>query len=171
MPVQVVAMSVRRVFMQRAAAIHNDGRSLRRSFLLTTFGLLALGAPPCVAIWLFGQPLLTWILGARWGVAGHYLEIIAPWVLMAWVTAPCNSVFIVLRRQDRWLTQQIMTTVLRMGAFVVGYGLRLGPESTLQLFVLFTVLSFVVMIVSAYRLTAQTPGPPKGGRRAMVEVE
>jgi O-antigen/teichoic acid export membrane protein len=161
MPVQIVAMSVRRVFLQKAAAIHNDGRSLRRSFVLTSLGLFALGTAPCALVWFFGEPILTWILGEKWRIAGHYLELIAPWVLMAWATAPCNPVYIVLRRQDRWLTQQLLTTVLRLAGFGIGFVLGWGPEATLQLFIWLTVVSFVIMIVATYRLIGKhgQPGP------------
>ena len=152
-PVQIVAASVRRVFLQKAAAIHNDGRSLRRSFLLTAAGLLLIGAVPCAAIWMYGEPVLGWLLGARWLSAGRILEIIAPWILTVWVTAPCNAIFIVLRKQSHWLVQQSIVTVVRLSAFGIGYSLELGAERTLGLFVLFAVIGNLATIAFALRLT------------------
>ncbi|MGH8249936.1 MAG: oligosaccharide flippase family protein [Steroidobacteraceae bacterium] len=162
-PVQIVATSVRRVYLQKAANIHNSGRSLRRSFVLATFGLLAIGLVPCFAIWMYGQSLLVWLLGDQWNSAGRFLEIIAPWVLIAWVSSPCNAIFVVLRKQDYWLKLQIILTPVRLSAFVAGYKLALGAEQTLGLFVLLAVLANVVTIMIALFLAGSTVLPPKSG--------
>jgi O-antigen/teichoic acid export membrane protein len=151
-PVTIVANSIRRVFLQKAAEINNLGRNLRKAFLLTTGGLALLGVVPFGCLWAFGQPLLEWLLGERWSVAGHYLEVMAPWLLMLWVTAPSNPVFIVLRRQKVWLVMQVCLTFLRLGAFGLAYILSAGPELTLQYFVIATVIGSVLTIVAALML-------------------
>lgn len=148
-PITIVAASTRRVFLQKAAKIHNRGKSLRKAFLLTTGGLLALGVLPFTIVWLYGQPLLGWLLGERWLDAGRYLEIMAPWLLMMWITAPANPVFVVLRKQNVWLSLQTGLTVLRLGAFGVAYLLNTGPEWALQAFVVATVAGNVVTILVA----------------------
>ena len=154
-PVQVVAISVRGVYLQKAATIHNDGRSLRRSYVLTTLGLFAMGAVPCVAVWLYGQPLLSWLLGGKWHTAGRYLEIIVPWVLLTWATAPCNSIFIVLRKQTYWLVLQAITTIVRLAAFAIGFAFELGAERTLELFVLFATVGSLATIALTFSLTSR----------------
>jgi O-antigen/teichoic acid export membrane protein len=157
MPVQIVVTSVRRVFLQKAVRIHNDGGSLRRSFSLTSLGLLAMGTLPALALWMYGQPLLTWLLGPKWFDAGRYLEIIAPWVLSAWASAPCNAVFIVLRRQRLWLELLIATTAVRVGSFVVGHALGYGAEETLGLFVLSSVGVHVLIMIISLQLAGRRP--------------
>lgn len=159
LPVQIVAMSVRRAFIQRAASIHNEGRALRRAYVLTSLGLLAMGALPSLAIWLYGQPLLGWLLGAKWIDAGRYLEIIAPWVLSAWVSAPCNAVFIVLRRQRLWLILLVVTTAVRLSTFVIGHLLGLGAEGTLRLFVLSSVAVHLLVMGMSFDLSGRRPAP------------
>jgi lipopolysaccharide exporter len=158
-PVQIVAISVRRVYLQRAARIHNDGGTLRRSFTFTSLGLLAIGALPALALWMYGQPLLTWLLGPQWLDAGRYMEIIVPWVLSAWASAPCNSVFIVLRRQRFWLELLVVTTAVRIGSFVVAYLLGFGPEETLGLFVASSVAVHVLIMIVAFQLAGRRPAP------------
>lgn len=76
-PIEIVANSMRKVFLQKAAEIKNRGRSLRKAFLLATGELVILAIIPFGCVWLFGQPLLSWLLGVQWFEAGRYLEIMA----------------------------------------------------------------------------------------------
>ncbi len=146
-PVTVVARSVRRVFMQKASAIRNRGGSLRKAYFLTTAVLLALGVLPFGALFFFGTEILGFLLGDRWISAGKFLEIMAPWLLMAWVTAPANSVFVVLQRQRLWLVVQVVTTVFRLGSFGLAMLLSWKVEQTLWAFVIATVAANVVTIL------------------------
>jgi len=154
-PIEIVANSMRRVFLQKAAEIKNRGRSLRKAFLLATGGLVILGIIPFGCVWLFGQPLLTWLLGGQWFEAGRYLEIMAPWLFMAWVVAPTNSVFIVLRQQRSFLFLQTVLTVLRLGAFGVAFAIGADSEWTLQAFVTVTVAGQLVIVALALFLISQ----------------
>lgn len=134
-PVTIVATSVRRVFLQKAAEIDNRGRGLRKAFLLSVGALSLLGAMPFALLWMYGQPLAVLILGENWLVAGQFLEIIAPWLFMVWISAPCNAIFIVLRKQKFWLTLTTVITTFRLGSFALSYSLSAGQEWTLQAFV------------------------------------
>lgn len=154
-PITIVANSMRRVFLQKAAEISNRGGDLKRAFLLSVSALALFGAAPFVSLWLFGQELSTWLLGERWFVAGGYLEIMAPWLFMVWVAAPCNPVFIILRRQKTWLSLTTALTLLRLGAFGVAYAVTAGPEWTLQLFVIATVAGNLVTISTALVLVSR----------------
>jgi O-antigen/teichoic acid export membrane protein len=146
---------MRRVFLQKAAATNNSGRSLHKAFLLVTGGLALLGAIPFTCLSLFGQPLSIWLLGERWLTAGRFLEIIAPWMFMIWVTAPSNPIFVVLRRQKLWLLVQTILTLLRLGAFGLAFVIAAGPEWTLQAFVMVTVVGNIVTILMAFMLISQ----------------
>jgi O-antigen/teichoic acid export membrane protein len=156
-PVTIVTNSVRRVFLQKVADTYNRGKSLRKAFLLATGGLAFMGLVPFGCMWLYGQPLLTWLLGGQWAEAGRYLEIMAPWLFMAWLTAPVNAIFIVLRIQSSWLTLQTIMTVLRLAAFGVAFAIGAGSEWTLQAFVIATILGHLLNIaVASLRISQHT---------------
>jgi len=159
-PVTIGANAMRRVFLQRAVTIHNSGRTLGKAFLLTFGGLAALGILPFTLLWLFGEPLLTWLLGAPWAVAGRYMEIIAPWMFMLWAMSPCNAVFIVLRKQRFWLWLQSILTILRLGAFGLAFSLEAGPEWTLNAFVLVSVVGTSLTVLTTIWLSMQHVEPP-----------
>ena len=123
--------------------------------MLATGGLALLGVVPFGIIWFYGQPLLTWLLGGQWIAAGRYLEIMAPWLFTAWLTAPANPIFIVLRKQKSWLTLQTVMTVLRLAAFGVAFAIGAGSEWTLQAFVIATIAGHLVTIAVAWLRISQ----------------
>ena len=139
-PVSIVATSVRRVFLQKAAEIENQGRTLRKAFLLSVGALAALGLAPFSILWAFGQPLAAWVLGEDWHSAGRFLEIISPWLFMVWISAPCNAIFVVLRKQKFWLALTVAITLFRLSSFAIAYSVSAGPEWTLQAFVIASIL-------------------------------
>jgi O-antigen/teichoic acid export membrane protein len=160
-PIVLVARSVRRVFLQKAAEIGNRerSRSLGFAFLMTTGSLALLGAIPLVVLWFYGQPLATWLLGDRWSDAGRFLEIMAPWLYMIWITAPSNPVFIVLRKQRLWLILQIISTLLRLSTFGIAWLTAAGPEWTLAAFVAATATGNLAIIIVALVVIARHRGP------------
>ena len=162
-PMAIVASSVRRVFLQKAAAIRNRGGNLRKAYVLTTGTLAVLGLLPLFVIMSFGQPVLGWLLGERWLEAGRYVEVVAPWMFMLWVTAPANPVFVVLRKQKFWLFLQTWITLLRLGAFGIAFAVGAAAEQTLQLFVGATVLGNLVTISVAYTLISRHAADPVAG--------
>jgi lipopolysaccharide exporter len=154
-PVTIVSDSMRRVFLQKAASIVNRGGGLKKAFLLSTGGLAILGIPFLIVLMMFGQMLLTLLLGERWLVAGTYLEIIAPWLFMLWVMSPCNPVFIVLRKQRYWLYLQTIITLLRLGVFGLAFMLDAEPELTLLGFVTVTIAGNLITMASTYVLISK----------------
>jgi lipopolysaccharide exporter len=161
-PVDMVANSTRRVFLQKAASITNEKRNLQKAYLFSSAGLALLGAPVLAVLWLFGQPLATWFLGEQWAMAGQYLEIISPWIFILWVMAPCHPIFIVLREQRLWLSLQIGLTVLRLGAFLLAYAIEAGPQWTLHAFVYATIIGNVATWITALVLiNRQGPDKPQ----------
>lgn len=169
-PVSIVATSVRRVFLQKAAEIENQGRTLRKAFLLSIGALFALGAAPFAILWAFGQPLAAWVLGDDWLAAGRFLEIIAPWLFMVWVSAPCNAIFVVLRKQKFWLSLTIAITIFRLSSFAIAYSVSATPEWTLQAFAIASILGNIFTISTTLILVLQHRGglPPPSDSHEVV---
>jgi O-antigen/teichoic acid export membrane protein len=159
-PTRMVSESVRRVFLQKAASIHRQGRSLKKAYFLSTGALALAGLPAVLILSTFGQPIATWFLGDRWFEAGRYMEIIAPWLFMLWVMAPCKATYIVLRRQRQLLWIEMILTTLRVGVFGVAHIIEAGPQWTLQIFVTVTVVVNVATILVAILLILREPGGP-----------
>lgn len=152
MPLNMTASSVRRVYLQRAAELRNRGRPLLGMLTRTTVILALLGVVPFGILWLYGEQLLTVLLGKRWAGAGHFVEILTPWLYMIWNTIPSAALMVVLRKQALWLRIQLGGTVIRLGVFLVAYLVSATPEDTLMAFVALSVLGQAGIIVATFRL-------------------
>jgi O-antigen/teichoic acid export membrane protein len=155
-PVTVVANSVRRVFLQKAAEIRNRHGNLRKAYALSVSAMAAIGAGPFACLWYFGEPLSTWILGDNWLEAGRFLEIIAPWLFVSWSAAPCNAIFVVLRKQKFWLLLTIITTILRLLTFGFAYAVSASPEWTLTAYAIVSTIGSSTNIALAFVLVSQS---------------
>jgi O-antigen/teichoic acid export membrane protein len=98
--------------------------------------------------------LLTLLLGDRWFEAGRYLEIMAPWLFMLWVASPTHAIFIVLRKQAKWLVLQTWLTLARLAAFGLAWWLDATAEWALSAFVTATVACNIVMVTMSLSLIA-----------------
>jgi lipopolysaccharide exporter len=158
-PIRMVSDAVRRVFLQKAASIDRKGRGLKKAYLLSTGALAIAGLPPLLILSNFGQPLATWFLGDRWFEAGRYMEIIAPWLFMMWVMAPCRGVYIVLRRQGLLLAIETILIISRLAVFGAAYLIEASPYWTLQMFVTITVIANMTTILLGGLLTMRNSTP------------
>jgi O-antigen/teichoic acid export membrane protein len=147
--VTMVSKSVSRVFLQKVATIRREDRSIVRAYTLTTGTLAAAGIPALIVLVLFGSDLAVWFLGDKWIDAGRFVGIVAPWVYMIWVMAPCKSVYVVLRRQGVYLATQITLTIARLGAFGWAYLVGADAELTLQAFIFVTVIGNLATMAMA----------------------
>src|SRR5262249_17083564 len=69
-PMNVTTNTVRQVFLQKIADTANAGRSIRPALTKTVIGLALIAVVPTAAIWMFGEEVIVWALGANWEGAG-----------------------------------------------------------------------------------------------------
>ena len=142
-PISIVANSIRKVFLQKSAEIMLRHGSLLRAFLLTVGGLALLGVLPALILAFAGKTVLVWLLGERWAIAGSYVGIMAPFLLMQWIASPTGPVFIVLRRQAAWLQAQAAMTAMKVMAIAAAYLVSADAELTLKLFIAAAVIGYI----------------------------
>ncbi|MEM9056556.1 MAG: lipopolysaccharide biosynthesis protein [Pseudomonadota bacterium] len=145
-PLELLATSVRRVFLQRAAALHNAGTTLRGAFSKLTAALALLGALPMAALSLGGDALFVLLLGERWREAGAFAALLAPWLFMIVVSIPAVATLIVLRKQALWLRIELVVTALRLAAFVAAARLADSPGAAVLAFAWASMLANLAVV-------------------------
>jgi len=135
-PLTMGAMSVRRVYLQRASAIMHKGGDLKHSYLKITSYLILLGLIPLVVLMFAGQPILKLFLGARWEQAGVYVEILAPLLYIILISRPATALVDLLRQQKLWLKLQIGISLLRVFVMLFAWQWWGSVESVLWGFVI-----------------------------------
>ena len=159
-PLGMLVTSFRRVYLQRAAELKNADQGLRTTLFQATGVCLGLALVPFGVLLLFGEELLTLLLGERWAAAGRYAEILAPFLLAVWVTTPSSATLIVIRRQKLWLRLQLAIAAVQLVAMLAAFRTWGTPEATVWAHVIVGVagsLCVILMTFLAVRPPTQAP--------------
>jgi O-antigen/teichoic acid export membrane protein len=152
MPMGTVGKSVQQVFLQKAAEMHRRGGKLGPALMKTTMGLVLLGSPVFILLYMYGMPLFEFVLGDRWGMAGRYAEILAPLLLVLFILAPSTAIFVVLERQRLYLFFQIVRVVVVGGVFLISVLWNMPAINALELYSGTGVLVNLGIILAAFLL-------------------
>ena len=133
-PMKLVGSSLGQVFYSTAApAKHAGENALAYIVEETEIRLIILGFLPFMVLALTGQVLFTFVFGAPWAEAGVYAQILAPWIMITFLSVPISGLFSVLEMQRYSLILNVVILPLRVGALAVG-GLVGSPRMALALF-------------------------------------
>lgn len=118
-PLSIIGGSISQIFFQRAAETKHLG-SLP-SFVESIFSALGLiGLYPAVMLSLIGRDLFILLFGESWADAGMYVEILAFWMLIVFITSPLSSLFSILERQKNSLLINLVIITARSVALLIG---------------------------------------------------
>jgi O-antigen/teichoic acid export membrane protein len=88
--------------------------------LKKTVGLLfILSIVPFSIIFLFGEPIFVFVFGDNWVLAGQISEILAPWLMINFVTSPISTLPLVLEKQVLFFWLGMGGTAIQ----IIGFGL------------------------------------------------
>ena len=119
MPSTLIGGAITQVFYQHAAVAHNDG-TLARVVGNTFTRLTALGLFPILLVMIAGKDIFSVVFGIQWAEAGVYAQILAPWILMNFVSSPISMVFSIMEMQGRFLLFNSVLFGTRVVSLVVG---------------------------------------------------
>ena len=152
LPSDAAAGAVRRVYIQKASEYKNNNAPFLKFFFKVSLVLLLTGIIPFGMLSMFGEEIVSFILGSRWQEAGKYSEILAPWFYSIWLVMPSSALFMVYRKQKLFLNIQILLSILRLLVFILAYYLQMSVEQTLHGFVVISVSVNISVIYIVYRL-------------------
>lgn len=131
-PLAMLGASVGQVFQQRAAQVWNEGGDLAGLARRTT-ARLALFALPFALSMLFAPPLFAWAFGDEWREAGAQARLLAPWMVLNFMTSPLSQLPLVVGRQGRALAFGIAYQVSMLLPYVLAWALRWDIATALAL--------------------------------------
>ena len=114
-PINVVGSAVRDVYRQRANEEYMSGGTCLASFNKVMKILLAVGIGAFLLFEWFLPQLMALFLGQQWFVAGRYAQILAPAMVLMFVSTSLSGLFIVagkLRQFFYWQLAYAVTTFL-----------------------------------------------------------
>lgn len=120
LPINVIGASIGQVFLKRAVDLRNEGKPIVPLLRRTMLVLLAISIIPFGLIMLFGPDLFAWVFGAHWREAGIYSQIMAPWLMVNFLTSPVSQVPLILNKQRGFFFMGLASTVLMIAALTIG---------------------------------------------------
>ena len=93
LPMTLLSTTLSQVLFQKVVAIQHEAPERLRSFILMlSFGLMGLMVPFVAGVWLFGEPLFSFLFGHRWAEAGAFAALLSIAVAMRFVVSPLSAV-------------------------------------------------------------------------------
>jgi O-antigen/teichoic acid export membrane protein len=87
--------------------------------LKKTIGLLSiLSLIPFSIVFFFGEPIFVFVFGENWVLAGQISEILAPWLMINFVTSPISTLPLVLGKQVLFFWLGLGSTFIQ----IIGFG-------------------------------------------------
>jgi|GEM_PF-1201625 len=154
-PVTIVSLPIRRVYMQRAAQSINKGISFQRLFLKATGLLFCLGLFPFILLAIYGTDIFSLVLGAKWEGAGVYAEIISIWLFSIFILAPSSATFMMLRKRRTWLFFQLTGVIVSILCFLSAIYFPLSDQEVLTIFAYAQAGLNVIIFLVALRVIIQ----------------
>lgn len=160
LPLSVIGSAVGQVFYARASRAQGDelASTTRSAFR----SLAVLGVGPMLLLAVGGERGFGLVFGDAWRDAGSYAQVLAPWLLLVFVTSPLSTLVYVLSRQREELAFQVALLVVRVGALVAGWQLS-AANLAVGLFGLGSAVLWAIYLGWLLRITGV-------GVRAAVDV-
>lgn len=151
-PAALLGKAVSDVFFSRIVELKNSDGDIFSLIFKATFILSLIGVFPFGVIFLFGPDIFKIFFGEQWGLAGEYSRWMAIWVFFGFINRPSISAISVLNMQGFFLSYEIFSVLLRVGALWVGLWIYKSDLFAVALFsIVGAVLNFIIIISTLYK--------------------
>ncbi len=155
LPVSVVSMPVRRVYIQKASElIQNYTRELCKLLVKYSLFLFLVGVVPFVLLSLYAEEIFAYVLGDGWSFAGAYAEVMSFWLFSVFILTPSAATFVVMRKQKIWMYFQIAGVLLGIGVFLAASKLNLSGLDALTYFSYVQISINILIFFTAVYITS-----------------
>ncbi len=153
LPTAVIGQSVGQVFFSSAAKIHNESGDMAKLLVQYTTVLFRISAPVFMVLLIWAPSLFTIVFGTDWKTAGEFSRLLAPWLLLSFVSAPVSTLSLVYHKQKIAMWISVYETLLRVGVLVAA-GLLGNVSLAIVLYAFAGVIVSVFYLAWIYRLVS-----------------
>jgi lipopolysaccharide exporter len=159
LPMNLVLVSLRQVFFQKACEVYNQGGDTFRLYKRATLGLALIALGPVLIVILAAPPIFAFVLGEKWRMAGEYSRWLILWLSIMFFNVPSVTFYRIYQKQRVLLAQELSMLICRIVALAIG-GACLDALQTVQLFSLVSVVFNVWVIAWMWRFLKRQAGSP-----------
>jgi O-antigen/teichoic acid export membrane protein len=118
-PGALIGTAIGQVFLQKAASAQHSG-NLKELTFKAYLVLLRLSLFPILLLSIMSPLIFSVVLGKQWADAGIYAMLLGPWVMIMFIQSPLSNIFSILGLQRQALILEIVYSVSRIAAFLLG---------------------------------------------------
>lgn len=119
LPVMIIGASISQILFNRISSFRLEKKILMPTVSKVFLTLLLLSLIPFSVIYLFGQPLFVFVFGDQWLESGKLSEIMAPWLMLNFVSSPLTIIPLVLEKQRTFFIISITGSILQVVGFLL----------------------------------------------------
>lgn len=150
MPLVFVGVALGQVFFQKCAERVNNRENIQGLLLKAVKTLVMIAIVPFTIIFFFGEELFSFVFGENWATAGKYSEIMAPWLMMNFITSPFSTIPMVINRQKEFFWFGFMSSCTLILGFLVPY--YIFECNMLQLLQILSVTQSLVLLFINFKI-------------------
>lgn len=152
MPMNLIGGAISQVFLQRAAEAKSSNE-LGRLVDVIFNRLLIVGLLPTMIIMVIGADLFAFVFGEKWREAGVYVQILAPWALVWFVSSPLSSIYSIKEKQKNEFVVHGLIFILRILSIAIG-GYYSMPRLAIALFSLGGIFAYSFLMVQIFKFSS-----------------
>lgn len=162
LPAAVIGNSVADVFHARLAQTARSSTTGARVLVLrTSGGLLLVGIPLAIAVFVAGETAFTLVFGPSWAPAGEIAAAMMPWTLAGLAVSPVSRTVFVLSGQGLKLTYDVASLAISIGTLVVATQLELDVVDAIWVLSIGQALAYAWYFAVILRIAGRS-GIPAG---------
>ncbi len=140
LPNSVIAKSIGSVFVQKASEHLNNNESISDFVIKLYKKLILISFLPYSILLVFGDIIITFVLGNQWSEAGIYAQIISPWIYINFIVIPFTYLFEILQKQKLFTILNTILIIARGLSLLIGFYF----QSVYYSIFLFSISSFII---------------------------
>jgi len=148
MPMSLVGEAISQVLFQRMSE-EKSSKEIQRLVAGIFRRLLLVGLLPSMVLMVIGADLFAFVFGENWREAGVYVQILAPWAVIWFISSPLSTIYVVQEKQKNELFMHGLIFVVRIVAIAIG-GFYGDARLAIALFSLGGVLAYGCLIVQIF---------------------
>ena len=156
-PFNFIGTAIFQVIYPKFNEFANEGKDLRPYLMRFYVQLGLIGFPFFAALFFYGAPTFSWLLGSEWEEAGRIASILSPWLYLNFLSSPFSCMALIRNRQDIAMGFTVLNAVLRTGAVIAG-GLLQDATMALAMMSVAGTFVFIALLTWYYSLGAPSYG-------------
>ena len=119
LPVMIIGTSISQILFNRISSYRLEKKMLMPIVVKVFLSLSILSLIPFSIVYFYGQPLFVFVFGEQWQESGRLSEIMAPWLMLNFVSSPLTIIPLVLEQQKKFFFIGISASIFQVLGFLV----------------------------------------------------